>query len=228
MPVDPVEAAWPERVAQRAPLAARMRPRTLDEMVGQRHLIGDGAPLRALIETDRLSSIILWGPPGTGKTTLAWVVAAQTAREFVPLSAVSAGVRDVREVIAKARERLADDGRGTILFLDEVHRFNKSQQDALLPAVESGILPLIGATTENPFFEVNAPLISRSTIFRLDPLTDDDLAVVVDRALAAEHADAAPDARAHLVDMAGGDARAALTTLEVALALAAGEDRREV
>jgi putative ATPase len=225
---DPVEQALAERLATQAPLAARMRPRTLDEIVGQPHLVGPGAPLRALIEADRLSSIILWGPPGTGKTTLASVVAAMTDREFVAMSAVNAGVRDVREVIAAARQRLADDGRGTILFLDEVHRFNKSQQDALLPAVESGILTLIGATTENPFFEVNAPLISRSTIFRLDPLTDDDLAVVVDRALAAEHADAAPDARAHLVDMAGGDARAALTTLEVALALAAGEDRREV
>jgi putative ATPase len=225
---DPVEQALAERLATQAPLAARMRPRTLDEIVGQPHLVGPGAPLRALIEADRLSSIILWGPPGTGKTTLASVVAALTDREFVAMSAVNAGVRDVREVIAAARQRLADDGRGTILFLDEVHRFNKSQQDALLPAVESGILTLIGATTENPFFEVNAPLISRSTIFRLDPLTDDDLAVVVDRALAAEHADVAADARAHLVDMAGGDARAALTTLEVALALAAGEDRREV
>jgi putative ATPase len=225
---DPVEQALAERLATQAPLAARMRPRTLDEIVGQPHLVGPGAPLRALIEADRLSSIILWGPPGTGKTTLASVVAAMTDREFMAMSGVNAGVRDVREVIAAARQRLADDGRGTILFLDEVHRFNKSQQDALLPAVESGILTLIGATTENPFFEVNAPLISRSTIFRLDPLTDDDLAVVVDRALAAEHADAAPDARAHLVDMAGGDARAALTTLEVALALAAGEDRREV
>jgi putative ATPase len=215
-----------ERLARQAPLAARMRPRTLDDMVGQRHLIGDGAPLRALIETDRLSSIILWGPPGTGKTTLAWVVAAQTDREFVALSAVSAGVRDVREVIAKARERLADDGRGTILFLDEVHRFNKSQQDALLPAVEEGVLTLIGATTENPFFEVNAPLISRSMVFRVEPLSEDDLAVLVRRALDLEEATVEDDALAHLVDMAGGDARAALTTLEVALALAAADGGR--
>src|SRR5918998_732248 len=144
-------------------------------MVGQPHLLGPGAPLRALIEADRLSSIILWGPPGTGKTTLASVVASRTNREFVALSAVTAGVKDVREVTAAARQRLADDGRGTILFLDEVHRFNKSQQDALLPAVESGVLTLIGATTENPFFEVNAPLISRSTIFRLEPNATDDL-----------------------------------------------------
>jgi putative ATPase len=229
MPVDPVEAALQERLAQQAPLAARMRPRTLDEMVGQRHLIGEGAPLRALIETDRLSSIILWGPPGTGKTTLAWVVAAQTDREFVALSAVSAGVRDVREVIAAARGRLADEGRGTILFLDEVHRFNKSQQDALLPAVEEGVLTLIGATTENPFFEVNAPLISRSMVFRVEPLSEEDLGVLVGRALELEEATAADDALAHLVDMAGGDARAALTTLEVALALAEADDgRREV
>jgi putative ATPase len=215
-----------ERLAQQAPLAARMRPRALDEMVGQPHLIGDGAPLRALIETDRLSSIILWGPPGTGKTTLAWVVAAQTDREFVALSAVSAGVRDVREVIAAARGRLADEGRGTILFLDEVHRFNKSQQDALLPAVEEGVLTLIGATTENPFFEVNAPLISRSMVFRVEPLSEDDLATLVGRALDLEEATVADDALAHLVDMAGGDARAALTTLDVALALAEADDGR--
>jgi putative ATPase len=205
-----------------------MRPRTLDDMVGQDHLLGPAAPLRALIEADRLSSIILWGPPGTGKTTLAMVVAARTDRHFVSLSAVTAGVKDVREVIEAARQRLAQFDRGTILFLDEVHRFNKSQQDALLPAVEAGIITLIGATTENPFFEVNAPLISRSTIFRLEPLSDVELAVVVERALTEERAAAAPDALAHLVDMAGGDARSAITTVEIALALAAADGRREV
>ena len=225
---DGFEAALQDRLAQQAPLAARMRPRTLEEIVGQPHLLGDGAPLRALIESDRLSSIILWGPPGTGKTTLARIVASRTNREFVSLSAVTAGVKDVREAIEAARRRLVDDERGTILFLDEVHRFNKSQQDALLPAVEAGIVTLIGATTENPFFEVNAPLLSRSTVFRLDPLSDADLAVVVERALVAEQVAAAPDAIAHLVDMADGDARAALTTLEVALALATSETRREV
>ncbi len=219
------DAAVDERLAQQAPLAARMRPRSLDEMVGQAHLIGPNGPLRALVETDRLSSVILWGPPGTGKTTLASVVAGQTNRTFVALSAVSAGVRDVREVIEDARRRLGEEGRGTILFLDEVHRFNKSQQDALLPAVEAGVLTLIGATTENPFFEVNAPLISRSTVFRLDPLGDLDLTVLVDRALAVEAASAEPDAIAHVVDLAGGDARAALTTLELALALVGDEER---
>ncbi len=223
-----LEPAIQERLARHAPLPARMRPTTLDDIVGQPHLLGPGAPLRALIEADRLSSIILWGPPGTGKTTLARVVASLTNREFVSLSAVTAGVKDVREVIEGARLRLADEGRGTILFLDEVHRFNKSQQDALLPAVESGIITLIGATTENPFFEVNAPLISRSSVFRLNPLSEPDLTVVVERALAEEHATIAPDALAHLVDLAGGDARAALTTLELALALAGTDHRTDV
>ena len=152
-----------------------MRPRTLDEIIGQQHLVGPGAPLRALIESDRLTSAILWGPPGTGKTTLASVVATATAKRFVPLSAVSAGVKDVREVVEGARRLLGEQGRGTILFLDEVHRFNRSQQDALLPSVEEGLLVLIGATTENPFFQVNAPLLSRSTLWRLEPLSLDEL-----------------------------------------------------
>ncbi len=217
---DLFSGAAAERVAQRAPLAARLRPRTLDDIIGQRHLVGPGAPLRALIEADRLTSAILWGPPGTGKTTLATVVATATAKDFVPLSAVTAGVKDVREVVEGARRLLGEQGRGTILFLDEVHRFNRSQQDALLPSVEEGLLVLIGATTENPFFEVNAPLLSRSTLWRLEPLTDDDLVAVVDRGLDAEGASAEPDAVAALVGLADGDARAALTTLEVALALA--------
>jgi putative ATPase len=211
-----------EEVGERAPLAARMRPRTLDEIVGQTHLIGPGAPLRALIEADRLSSIILWGPPGTGKTTLAMVVAGQTDRHFVSLSAVTAGVKDVREVTDGARRRLAEEDRGTILFLDEVHRFNKAQQDALLPAVESGLLTLVGATTENPFFEVNAPLISRSTVFRLESLSDEEVTTVLRRALPVLGATATDEALAHMVDMAGGDARAALTTLELAASLAGG------
>ena len=217
---DLFSGAAAERVAQRAPLATRLRPHSLDDIIGQRHLVGPGAPLRALIEADRLTSAILWGPPGTGKTTLATVVATATAKHFVPLSAVTAGVRDVREVVEGARRLLGEQGRGTILFLDEVHRFNRSQQDALLPSVEEGLLVLVGATTENPFFEVNAPLLSRSTLWRLEPLTDEELAAVVARGLRAEEASAEPDAVAALVGLADGDARAVLTTLEVALALA--------
>jgi putative ATPase len=209
-----------QRLAARAPLAARLRPRTLDEIIGQQHLIGPGAPLRTLIESDRLTSAILWGPPGTGKTTLASVVAAVTAKHFVPLSAVSAGVKDVREVVDGARRLLGEQGRGTILFLDEVHRFNRSQQDALLPSVEEGLLVLIGATTENPFFQVNAPLLSRSTLWRLEPLSNEELAMVVARGADAEGGSVEPDAVAALVGLADGDARAVLTTLEVALALA--------
>jgi putative ATPase len=215
-------AALEERLAEKGPLAARMRPGTLDDIVGQRHLLGPGKPLRSLIEADRLSSIILWGPPGTGKTTLANVIATTTNRHYVPLSAVSAGVKDVREAVDKAQRLLADHDQGTILFLDEVHRFNKAQQDALLPAVESGILTLIGATTENPFFEVNAPLMSRSTLFRLEPLSPDDLELLLRRAVEFErHGPGADDeALRHLAQAVDGDARAALTTLEVALAIA--------
>ena len=213
-------AAAKERLAARSPLASRLRPKKLDDVVGQTHLLGPDGPLRLLVETDRLSSVIFWGPAGTGKTTLARLVASASSKEFVQLSAVNASVKDVREVIAKAEERLGAHGRGTILFLDEVHRFNKAQQDALLPAVESGVLVLIGATTENPFFEVNPPLRSRSTLFRLQPLETEDLAELIRRGLVAEGAEGDEDAVAYLAARAAGDGRQVLTTLEVAVALA--------
>ncbi|MEM8621870.1 MAG: replication-associated recombination protein A [Actinomycetota bacterium] len=213
-------AAADEVRLRRAPLAARLRPATIDDVVGQHHLIGPQRPLRALVETDRLSSVLFWGPPGTGKTTLALAVAGSTDRAFEQLSAVSAGVKDVRAVIERASARLGEHGRGTILFLDEIHRFSKSQQDALLPAVEDGTLTLIGATTENPFFEVNAPLRSRSTLFRLEPLDRAAIDELLRRGLAVEAAEASDEAIALLADRAGGDGRQVLTALEVAVALA--------
>jgi putative ATPase len=221
-------AAVEERLAHQAPLAARLRPRTLDDVVGQDQLLAPGRPLRALIEEDRLSSVLFWGPPGTGKTTLARLIADSTAKAFEPMSAVSASVKDVREVLGRARTRLGQHGQGTILFLDEIHRFNKAQQDALLPAVEEGLLVLVGATTENPFFEVNPPLRSRSTLFRLEPLDAEALETLAARGLAAEGATADADAVAHLVDRAEGDGRQLLTALEVAVALAKGRHRDHV
>ncbi|MEO6653645.1 MAG: replication-associated recombination protein A [Ilumatobacteraceae bacterium] len=217
---DLFSAAVEERLKATAPLAARLRPRTLDDVVGQEHLVGPARPLRRLVEQDRLTSAIFWGPPGTGKTTLALAVAGSTARAFEQMSAVTAGVKDVREVIERARQRLGERGQGTILFLDEIHRFSKAQQDALLPAVEDGTLTLIGATTENPFFEVNPPLRSRSTLFRLEPLDSDAMRTLVRRGLEAEGAASDDDAVDMLVDRAGGDGRQVLTSLEVAVALA--------
>jgi len=218
--MDLFSEAAAERLAGQAPLAARLRPRTIDDVVGQDHLLAAGRPLRRLVEADRLSSVLLWGPPGTGKTTLALAVAGSTAKQFEQLSAVTAGVKDVRDVIERARQRLGEHGRGTILFLDEIHRFNKAQQDALLPAVEDGTLTLIGATTENPFFEVNPPLRSRSTLFRLEPLTTEALATLLRRGLDALGTTADIDALELLGERAGGDGRQALTSLEVAAALA--------
>jgi putative ATPase len=217
---DLFSAAVEDRLRRQSPLAARLRPRTLDEIVGQEHLVGPGRPLRSLVEADRLSSAIFWGPPGTGKTTLAQVVAATTSRAFEQLSAVAATVKDVRDVMERARTRLGEREQGTILFLDEIHRFNKAQQDALLPSVENGLLTLIGATTENPFFEVNPPLRSRSTLFRLEPLGPDALRTLAERGLEAEGATAEPGALDGLVDRSGGDGRQVLTSLEVAVALA--------
>jgi putative ATPase len=213
-------AAVEERLRATAPLAARLRPRSIDDVVGQEHLVGPGKPLRRLVEQDRLTSAIFWGPPGTGKTTLALAVAGSTARAFEQLSAVTAGVKDVREVIERARHRLGERGQGTILFLDEIHRFSKAQQDALLPAVEDGTLTLIGATTENPFFEVNPPLRSRSTLFRLDPLDAAAMRTLAERGLEAEGTTATDEAIDLLVDRSGGDGRQVLTSLEVACALA--------
>lgn len=204
-----------------APLAARMRPRTLDEVVGQDHLLASGSPLRRLVEGDAPMSLILFGPPGTGKTTLALIVSSATNRRFAQLSALNAGVKDVREVIARAKAELGRTGRQTVLFIDEIHRFSKTQQDSLLAAVEARHVTLVAATTENPFFSIVSPLLSRSLLLTLQPLDDAAIGRLVDRALADERGlggrvtlDA--DARAHLLRLASGDARRALTALEAA------------
>jgi putative ATPase len=225
--VDLFESSLESRFAEYAPLAARMRPRNLDEVVGQRHLLDKGRALRTLIESGDISSVILWGPAGSGKTTLANLVAETTDAEFEARSAVTAGVADVRKVIQEARDRLGERGRKTVLFLDEIHRFNKAQQDALLPAVENGWIVLVGATTENPSFEVNAPLMSRSTLFRLEALDSDDLVAILRRALTDEERgivglqlEADDEALEHIASASGGDARAVLNALEAAALIA--------
>ncbi|TXL63325.1 replication-associated recombination protein A [Aeromicrobium terrae] len=209
-----------------------MRPRTLDELVGQQHLLAPGSPLRQVIDGDQPLTLLLWGPPGTGKTTIASLISRHTDRRFVEVSAVSAGVKEVRDVIAGARRALAN-GVETVLFVDEVHRFSKTQQDALLPGVENRWVSLIGATTENPHFSVISPLLSRSLLLTLDSLTDADIAEVIDRALVDERGlkgavTLTGDAKDHLVRLAGGDGRRALTYLEAAAGVARNQDRTEV
>jgi putative ATPase len=215
------DEAGERAAADAAPLAVRMRPRTLDEVIGQRHLTAEGTPFRKLIENDAPMSLVLWGPPGTGKTTLASVVSQVTKRRFTELSAVTAGVKDVRAAIDEAKQALSFSGRQTLLFVDEVHRFSKTQQDALLPAVENRWVSFIGATTENPSFSVVSPLLSRSLLLTLQPLDDDDVKELITRALASERGLGGnvamdDDALGHLVRLAGGDGRRALTYLEAA------------
>jgi len=238
-----VPGARPEALfqppADRQPLAARMRPRSFEEFVGQGHLVGEQGPLRRSVSRGHLTSLLLWGPPGTGKTTLARILAEGIGAHFTTLSAVMSGVAEVRSGIAEAQERLTLNGKRTVLFIDEIHRFNKAQQDALLPHVEDGTVTLIGATTENPYFEVNSALLSRLRVWRLEPLTDDDIGAVVRRAIDDTERGLAGDlgptggvavgdaAFAHLVSISGGDARVALNVLEGAVALAEDEQVRD-
>ncbi|MFB9902988.1 replication-associated recombination protein A [Allokutzneria oryzae] len=222
-----------EQIAANAPLAVRMRPRSLDEVVGQQHLLGPGAPLRRLVEGAAPASVLLYGPPGTGKTTLATLVSRATGRRFVALSALSAGVKEVRAVIEEARRRLGRAAESTVLFIDEVHRFSKTQQDALLGAVEDRVVLLVAATTENPFFSVVSPLLSRSLVLQLRSLTDDDVRAVVRRAVEDERGLGgspvlAKDAEDHLVRLAAGDARRALTALEAAAESASSTGSAEI
>jgi putative ATPase len=205
-------------------LADLLRPRSLDDVVGQDHLVGLGAPLRRFVEAQQLSSMILWGPAGTGKTTLARILSSSAGYATESLSAVTSGVKDVREALVRATERLGDHDQRTVLFIDEVHRFNKSQQDLLLPATETGQVVLIGATTENPYFEVNAALMSRSTLWRLRSLTGEDLTTLVRRGLELRGATITDEALEAVTASADGDARVALTTLDTAIILAKSDD----
>src|SRR2546421_1223007 len=207
-----------------APLAARMRPRTLEEFVGQQHFLGPGKLLRRMLEADRLTSVIFYGPPGTGKTTLAQLIASYTKSHFVEVNAAAVGVKEVRAIIEEAKERLGNSSQRTVLFLDEIHRFNRAQQDILLPDVESGQILLVGATTENPFFAVNSPLVSRSQIFQFTPLSEDDIKSLIRRAISdKEHGfgnlkiQLDDDALNLWATMSDGDARRALTALEIAV-----------
>jgi len=220
---DEPEQPGDKQLADNMPLAARMRPSSFDEFVGQEHLVAPGQVFRKCIEADRLPSMVFWGPPGSGKTTLAHIIASITRAQFASLSAVSAGVADLRKVVEAAGKRLKQSGQRTILFVDEIHRFNKAQQDAVLPFVESGTVTFIGATTENPSFEVIAPLLSRSRVFRLNQLTDDDIRLIVERAISDREKglgdlgiNMSEEALSHLVTASNGDARVALNALEMA------------
>ncbi len=221
--MDMFEQRFREQMKEEAPLAARMRPATFDEFVGQEHLVGKERVLRKAIEADQLPSIILWGPPGSGKTTLAYIVADVTNSHFSPISAVSAGVSDLRRVVEEAKERRKLNQKRTILFIDEIHRFNKAQQDVILPFVEDGTVTLIGATTENPSFEVISPLLSRCRVFTLNPLAEEEILVIIRRAmedsgrgLGGLNIELAEDALSHLIAMSNNDARIALNALEMA------------
>jgi putative ATPase len=220
--VDLFDAQGSDALARRAPLAERLRPKSLDEVVGQDHLTGPGGPLRTAVEKGCIGAVVLWGPPGTGKTTLARTLATEMEGEFVPLSAVTSGVKEVRAALHAARERRKLERRATILFVDEVHRFNKTQQDALLPALEEGLVDFVGATTENPSFEVTAPLLSRSRVLRLQPLSEEDLTALLDKGGEALKVEVSPEAGAYLLRLSGGDGRRLLNALEAAHASGSG------
>ena len=221
--MDLFDAQGADALSERAPLAERLRPKNLKEVIGQDHLTGPGGPLRTASERGRIGAVVLWGPPGTGKTTLARALAAEIEGEFVPLSAVTSGVKEVRAALDSARERIKYEGRGTILFVDEVHRFNKTQQDALLPALEEGLVDFVGATTENPSFEITAPLLSRSRVLRLRPLSEEDLTALLDRGRGALKAEVSPEARTYLLRLSSGDGRRLLNALEAAALAASGQ-----
>lgn len=224
--MDLFESSAEARLSEDAPLAARMRPRTIAEVAGQSHLLGPGGPLGALFDSGAVSSLLLWGPPGSGKTTIARLLAENSDAEWIQLSAISAGVADVRREITEARRRLGEHGKRTLLFLDEIHRFNKAQQDSMLSAVEEGVIILVGATTENPYFEVNAPLMSRSLLFKLEALNESEIVELIERAMTDDRGlllskSIEAEAMSHIASMASGDARNALNSLEWASLLAA-------